>query len=133
MPHGGRLKIEIGTAVVDRKFIAKYPNVRPGPHALITVTEVNGVQRSDAANGLAGDGSDASVNRPASDKPGVDLGVLLGLIGDCGGHLWMSADPPGNMVLKIHLPRPTSDRPTETPSAVTRAEKGRSRVKWFGH
>ena len=39
MPFGGQLKIELGTTVVDRRFAAKHPNVRLGPHALITVTE----------------------------------------------------------------------------------------------
>ena len=39
MPSGGRLKIELGTIVVDRHFTDKHPNVSLGPHALVTVTE----------------------------------------------------------------------------------------------
>ena len=39
MPHGGRLKIDLAAAVVDRTFLDKYPNVRPGPHVIATVTE----------------------------------------------------------------------------------------------
>src|SRR5262249_6639033 len=35
MPFGGRLKIELARVVVDSRFLAKYPNVRPGSHALI--------------------------------------------------------------------------------------------------
>jgi hypothetical protein len=27
------------------------------------------------------------------------------LISSCGGHLWLEAQPAGNMVLKIHLPK----------------------------
>src|SRR4029453_6566109 len=41
MPQGGRLKIDVARVTVDGKFLAKYPNVRPGAHALITVTEEN--------------------------------------------------------------------------------------------
>src|SRR5262249_36028113 len=39
MPFGGQLRIELGTIEVDREFTARYPNVRLGTHALITVTE----------------------------------------------------------------------------------------------
>ena len=42
MPHGGRLKIDLATTVVDRTFLDKYPNVRPGRHVIATVTEERG-------------------------------------------------------------------------------------------
>ena len=110
MPRGGRLKIELAKAVVDRRFIANNPNVRPGSHVLVTVTEMASTARPDSSLGLAlGQAGDAT--GAASDKPGVDFGPLLGLIGECGGHLWVTAEPPGNMVLKIDLPtRAASER-----------------------
>ena len=40
----------------------------------------------------------------------MDFGPLLGLIGECGGHLWVTAEPLGNMVLKIHLPDASLNR-----------------------
>jgi nitrogen-specific signal transduction histidine kinase len=118
MPSGGRLKIDLASVVVNGAFVAKHPNVRPGGHVLITVTEVRGTERQD------------SPKAKSSDKPGVDLGALLALIGDCGGHLWMTAEPPGNMVLKIHLPKRASDDPT---APVARPNRGRSMARWFGH
>ena len=39
MPHGGRLKIDLASTVVDRAFLDEYPDVRPGPHVIATVTE----------------------------------------------------------------------------------------------
>ena len=42
--------------------------------------------------------------RPA-DAAGMELGILMELISSCGGHLWLEAQPAGNMVVKIHLPR----------------------------
>ena len=47
MPLGGRLMIEVASVVVDRNFVEKYPNVRPGAHVLLTVTEVRGAARPD--------------------------------------------------------------------------------------
>ena len=48
MATGGQLKIELGTTVVDRRFAAKHPNVRLGPHALITVTETRDTNHKTA-------------------------------------------------------------------------------------
>ena len=44
-----------------------------------------------------------------SERPGVDLGALQALIGDCGGHFWINAEPGGEMELKIHLPLRSAD------------------------
>jgi hypothetical protein len=97
--------------VVDRKFVAKYPNVRPGAHVLLTVHEVRGAVRQDFSAAVRAQPSGANATASASDNPGVDLGALQALVTDCGGHLWMMAEPPGDMVLKIHLPRRLLDRP----------------------
>jgi hypothetical protein len=67
-----------------------------------------------------------------SDKPGVDLGALLALIGECGGHLWMAAEPSGKMELKIHLPKRMSDLPGN-PHNPSRSGKVKSVARWFRH
>jgi PAS domain S-box-containing protein len=132
MPHGGRLKIELATVVLDSKFITKYPNVRPGSHALITVTELGDTDPADVPVEPQNEPTDANAGKRVSDRPGVDLGVLLSLIGDCGGHLWMSAEPRGNMVLKIHLPEPAS-APTDRPPPVPQTAQSRPKARWFRH
>jgi PAS domain S-box-containing protein len=110
MPFGGRLKIEVASVVVNREFVARYPNVRPGAHVLLTVSEVRAVPRRDLPDTVeSAPAVAASQSRPA-DNPGVDLGTLQTLVSDCGGHLWMMAEPSGNMVLKIHVPRRVLDR-----------------------
>ena len=109
MPLGGRVMIDVQSVVVNREFVTRYPNVRPGAHVLLTVSEERGssqglfpeVLRTTAAVGQDG---------PATKNPGVDLGTLQALVSDCGGHLWIMAEPSGNMVLKIHVPRRALDR-----------------------
>jgi hypothetical protein len=103
MPFGGQLKIELGTTVVDRRFAAKHPNVRLGPHALITVTESRRARKADGLLQLRDKSGDRAPER-TEPKPGMDFGTLQGLVGGCGGHLWMTVQPQGDMVAKIHLP-----------------------------
>ena len=133
MPTGGRLKIDLARVMVDGKFLAKYPNVRPGAHALITVTEENSKKPSDWPNGHKNERIDADDVQSSTDKPGVDVGVLLELIGDCGGHLWMTAEPSGNMVLKIHLPQRVSDGLDDPQTPAARPVDERAAGRWFGH
>jgi chromosome segregation ATPase len=119
MPGGGRLRIELATVVVDQKFIAEHPNVRRGHHALITVTAM----RRDLP--------DQTSSAIASEKPGVDLGALQELLQECGGHLWLTVDPPGNMVVKLRLPlRVWEDRPHSTTSDTPTGPK-RAMARWF--
>jgi hypothetical protein len=114
MPSGGQVRIDLATATVGRRFAARYASVRPGEHVRITVTEVSaaGERRGDH------DGSSKS-----SGKPGVDLGVLADLIASCGGHLWLEAQPAGNMVVKIHLPKPPATDATD--------RRGGRLARWF--
>ena len=109
MPFGGRLMIEVSAAVIERTFVEKYPNVRPGAHVLLTVTEVKGASMPDWSTGFRDQASSGNGGASQTLKPGVDLGALQALVGDCGGHLWIMAEPSGNMELRIHLPRRVLD------------------------
>ena len=52
-----------------------------------------------------------------------NVGELVDLIASCGGHLWLEAQPAGNMVAKIHLPKP--------PAANATDSRGGRVSKWF--
>jgi PAS domain S-box-containing protein len=131
MPHGGRVKIDLATTVVDRRFLARYPNVRPGAHVLLTVTEVRGAMRS-VLTIAARPHPKPETMPPTRAGSGVDLGGLLGLIADCEGHLWMAAEPSGNMTLKIYLPCRESGAASEAAPAA-RAGRGSQLARWFRH
>ena len=51
------------------------------------------------------------------------------MIRDCGGHLWMKAEPGGNMEVKIHLPLRPVD--TSRSAGLTHSGRGRSVARWF--
>lgn len=121
MPLGGRLMIGVDSVVVDREFVAKYPNVRPGEHVLLTVNEQRRAAHAESH----------SVSTFTGDSPGVDLGALQALVSECGGHLWMRAEPPGDMELKIHLPRRALDQ-SETPAPAMPTGRPRWLKRAFG-
>jgi hypothetical protein len=113
--------IDVDSVVVDREFVAKHPNVRPGEHVLLTVNEQRRATPAESAG----------VSTFTGDSPGVDLGALQALVSECGGHLWMRAEPPGDMELKIHLPRRVLDR-SETPAPAISSGRSRWLKRAFG-
>jgi len=114
MPRGGQMKIDLTTTTVGRRFVARYPNVRPGDHVLITVTELPRP---------GGVGEDSERGSRSAEKPGIDLGGLLERVGTCGGHVWMEAQPAGDLVVKIHLPKPAATDAPETREPDARSDQ----------
>jgi hypothetical protein len=128
MPLGGRLTIDVDSVVVDREFVAKHPHVRPGEHVLLIVNEQRRVVRPAAAERAPEQPASPAASTFSGDSPGVDLGALQALVSECGGYLWMRAEPPGDMELKIHLPRRALDRSEATASALP---SGPGRSRWI--
>jgi hypothetical protein len=65
----------------------------------------------------------------------VDLATLQGLVGECGGHLWLKLQPLGDIVAKIRLPLFTAYDQKSLPATVLSARGGRTRTlaRWFQH
>jgi PAS domain S-box-containing protein len=132
MPHGGRVKMRLATAVVDRQFVASHPKVRPGTHALMTIEEIQGpVWPSLPVQLASGQAPHPDVPLSTLDRPGMDLGPLVALIGEVGGHLWISAERAGNMTLQIHLPKRIEDESLEPVAALS--GRARQLARWFRH
>ena len=132
MPHGGRVKIRLATVTVDHEFVVSHPKVRPGGHVLITIEEIKGPVWPPLPIHLPiGRSAHHDVTPTPSDRPGIDLGPLAALIGEVGGHLWMSAEPAGNMTLRVHLPKRTEDESLQPVAAV--AGRARQFTRWFRH
>ena len=132
MPHGGRVKIRLATATVDHQFVVSHPKVRPGAHVLITIEETKGpVWPPLPIHFPIGRSAHHDVTPTPSDRPGIDLGPLVALIGEVGGHLWMSAEPAGNMTLQVHLPKRTEDESLQPVAAV--GGRARQFTRWFRH
>jgi PAS domain S-box-containing protein len=132
MPHGGRVKIRLGTVTLDRQFVASHPKVRPGAHVLITIEEIQGpVWPPLPVHLTIGRPAHHDAARVPAHRHGIDLGPLVALIGEVGGHLWMSAEPAGNMTLQLHLPKRTEENSQQPVAAA--AGRARQLTRWFRH
>ena len=104
--------------------------MRLGPHAVVTVTES---RRATRTNGLLHlRDSEASSFQSVAVQTGVDVGTLQELVAECGGHLWMTVEPGGDMVVKIRLPLVTSYGEQSEPTSVP-VSRVRTLGNWFQH
>jgi hypothetical protein len=126
MPFGGQLKFEFASVTVGRESVVKHPDLRPGPHVLVTVTAVRYAVWSDAARTLPRLSHAPTAAESAPARVGVDLSAIQGLIRGCGGRLWLAAEPPGDMVLQIHLPQSTA-----AGAGVLRTSMTRPMQRWL--
>ncbi len=127
MPFGGRLKFEFANVMVGQESVAKHPDLRPGPHVLVTVTAVRYAVWSDASRTLPRLSHAPTPAEQAPNRVGVDLSAIQGLIRGCGGRLWLVAEPPGDMVLQIDLPQSTA----AAGAGVLRASMPRPVQRWL--
>ena len=132
MPRGGRVKIRLATVTLDRQFVASHPKVRPGAHALITIEEIRGPVWPPLPVHLPiGRSAHHDATAVPGHRPGIDLGPLVALIGEVGGHLWMSAEPAGNMTLRLHLPKRIEEESLQPVAAAS--GRARQLTRWFRH
>jgi PAS domain-containing protein len=104
MPSGGKMIFDVSPTVIEKDATDTDPNARGGPHVLLTVTEGKTADRRAGLFGLLYRLTQKEDEAPTTDGPVVDFGTLQSLVHECGGYLWMEADPPGDMTIKIHLP-----------------------------
>jgi hypothetical protein len=128
MPFGGQLKFEFANVMVGRESVMKHPDLRPGPHVLVTVTAVRYAVWSDASRTLPRLSHTTKAVESAPDRVGMDLGAIQGLIRGCGGRLWVAAEPPGDMVLQIHLPQSMA-----AAASALRTSMPRPMQRWLHH
>jgi hypothetical protein len=55
----------------------------------------------------------------------------MDLVSNCGGHLWVDAQPAGNLVVKIHLPRAAAGAASATRRSDVHSERGGRLARWL--
>jgi PAS domain S-box-containing protein len=120
MPRGGRLTIEVGNAALDATYAREHPEVRPGPHVLLAVSDTGcGMDQATMARVF-----EPFFSTKGENGTGLGLATVHGIVKQSGGHVAVYSEAGHGTTFKVYLPR-VDQRPTAGKSHQGRAEMPR--------
>lgn len=101
MPKGGTLRIEMGQAVIDEKFILLHGYGRPGRYALITVSDTGmGMDQMTCEKIFEPFFTTKEVGRGT----GLGLSIVYGIVKQHEGYINVASQPGVGTVFSIYFP-----------------------------
>ncbi|MBN2078079.1 MAG: PAS domain S-box protein [Spirochaetes bacterium] len=114
MQEGGVLTIDVSRVTIDGEFAKRYPDARPGEHALLSI--------ADTGCGMDGETLE-HVFEPffttRETGTGLGLATVYGIVRQHNGFIWASSTPGRGSTFRIYLPL-TDGEPTRADSTIPR-------------
>jgi PAS domain S-box-containing protein len=112
MPDGGRLTIEVRDVDLDRTYAALHPEVEPGPHVMLVVSDT-GIGMDEAVMEHIFD--PFFTTKELGKGTGLGLSTVYGIVRQHGGSICVDSKKNSGSVFRIFLPRMTEEKTTIEP------------------
>ena len=125
MPQGGRLTLKTSNALLDERYAQVHPGVRPGPYALLAVSD-SGVGMSPEASAHLFE--PFFTTKPTGEGAGLGLATVYGIVKQAGGHVSVHSEPGRGTSFEIYLPRTEETAAPFRPLPAPREHRGSETV-----